>query len=99
MLYYVTFIDSLVVFRTKAMSFESKQFTNNSINKMIGVKINEHFVYYSKKISLPQFCCTKKYEVLFEDPSHEVLEFFSQNRKVSDNRLFMHNKFCHMKFI
>jgi hypothetical protein len=32
-LHYVTFIEPFGVFPTEALSFDSKQFTNNSINK------------------------------------------------------------------
>jgi hypothetical protein len=46
-LYYVTFIEPLTVFPMEALSLDSEQFMNNSINKVIEAKINDHF-YYSE---------------------------------------------------
>jgi hypothetical protein len=43
-LQYVIFIKPLVICSTETLSFNSDQFTNNSINMVIEDKINEHFV-------------------------------------------------------
>jgi hypothetical protein len=43
-LHYVTFIELLAICPTNALSFESDQFTNNNINKVIEDKINEPFI-------------------------------------------------------
>jgi hypothetical protein len=43
-LHYVTFIEPLVVYPTEALSFDSDEFMNNSINKVIEEKTNESFV-------------------------------------------------------
>jgi hypothetical protein len=64
-LHYVTFIEPLAIFPTKALSFDSKQFTNNSINKVI----EEHFFTAG-------LLYKRNYEVQFQDLSPEVLEFF-----------------------
>jgi hypothetical protein len=43
-LHYVTFIKPLVVLPTEALSFDSKQFMNNSMKKVIEGKRNAPFV-------------------------------------------------------
>jgi hypothetical protein len=43
-LHYVTFIEPLTVFSMEALSFDSGQFMNNSINKVIEAKTNDHFL-------------------------------------------------------
>jgi hypothetical protein len=43
-LHYVTFIEPLVVYPTEALSFDSDEFMNNNINKVIEEKTNESFV-------------------------------------------------------
>jgi hypothetical protein len=37
-LHYITFIEPLIVLSTKTLSFDSEQFTNNPINKVIEAK-------------------------------------------------------------
>jgi hypothetical protein len=49
-LHYVTFIESLVVSPMEDLSFESEWFTNNSINKVIEAKTNEHFVLLEENL-------------------------------------------------
>jgi hypothetical protein len=43
-LHYVTFIESLVVFPTDALSFDSEQFMTNSMKKVIEGKTNDSFI-------------------------------------------------------
>jgi hypothetical protein len=43
-LHYVTFIESLAIFSTKTLSFDSEQFKNVSINKEIDSKIEDPFL-------------------------------------------------------
>jgi hypothetical protein len=43
-LHYVTFIEPLAICLTEALSFDSDQFTKNSINKVIEEKTNDPFV-------------------------------------------------------
>jgi hypothetical protein len=50
LLHYVTFIKPLVVFPMKALSFDSEQFTNNSINKVIEEKTNNPFLLLEEHI-------------------------------------------------
>jgi hypothetical protein len=47
-LHYVTFIKPLVVFPIETLSFDSEQFTNNSINKVIESKNNDHFLLFEE---------------------------------------------------
>jgi hypothetical protein len=57
LLHYITFIESLAVFPMEVLSFDSDDFTNNSMKKVIEGKRNDSFI---KNISLPPFYCTKK---------------------------------------
>jgi hypothetical protein len=57
-LHYVTFIEPLVVLQTKALSFDSEEFLNNSINKVIESKSNDFFCSL-KNISSTLFWCKK----------------------------------------
>jgi hypothetical protein len=90
-LHYMTIIEPLTVSSKEALSLDSKQFTNNSNNKVIEEKQPTIF-YYSENISLPQFYYTKKYKVQFESLSNEVLEFFSEPKSVT-------KELCIIKFI
>jgi hypothetical protein len=71
-LYYVTFIEPLTVFPMEALSLDSEQFMNNSINKVIEAKINDHFL-------LLRTFLHRSFVVQFKNLSHEVLEFFSES--------------------
>jgi hypothetical protein len=75
-LHYVTFIEPLAIFPTEVMSFDFEKFMNNSINEVIEAKTNDSFLLLD---SSAQFGCTKKFEVQFENISHEVLEFFLES--------------------
>jgi hypothetical protein len=77
-LHYVTFIEPLVVFPMEAMSFDSRQFTNNSINKVIEAKTKDHFLLFEEHFLPIVLVLKNPYEVQFEDLSHEDLEFFSE---------------------
>jgi hypothetical protein len=43
-LYYVAFIEPMTIFPTETLSFDSKQFTNNSMNKVIEAETTDHFL-------------------------------------------------------
>jgi hypothetical protein len=47
-LHYVTFIEPLAVLQTKALSFDSEEFLNNSINKVIESKSNDFFLLFEE---------------------------------------------------
>jgi hypothetical protein len=49
-LYYVIFIEPLAVFPMETQSFDYKQFTNNSINKVIEAKTNDPFVLLEEHV-------------------------------------------------
>jgi hypothetical protein len=76
-LHYVTFIEPFVVMPTESLSFSSEQFMNNSITKLIEEKTNDPFILLEEHFFIA-FLLQKKYEVQFEDLTHEVLEFFSE---------------------
>jgi hypothetical protein len=58
-LHYVTFIEPFAVLPMDALSFDSEQFTNNSINKPIEEKTMA-LSCSSKNIFSPPFYCIKK---------------------------------------
>jgi hypothetical protein len=47
-LHYITFIDPLMVPPMDVLSFESEQFTNNFINKVIEAKTNKPFILHKE---------------------------------------------------
>jgi hypothetical protein len=96
-LHYVTFIEPLAIFPTEALSFDYKQFTNNSINKVIEAKRNDSS-YYSKNIFSLSFCCTKNLMKFNSKTCHMKFSSSSYNYKVSAKR-FVHNKVYHNKCI
>jgi hypothetical protein len=77
-LHYVTFIEPLAICLTEALSFDSDQFTKNSINKVIEEKTNDPFLLLQEHLSTAFFVYKKTYELQFDDLSYEVLEFFSE---------------------
>jgi hypothetical protein len=77
-LHYITFIDPLIVPPIDVLSFESEQFINNFINKVIETKTNEPFILLKENFLGAVLLYKKNYEVLSEHLSHEVLEFFSE---------------------
>jgi hypothetical protein len=72
-LHYVTFI-----FPMEALSFNSKQFTNNSMKKVIGGERNNPFLLLEEHLFAVILLYNKNYEVQFEELSQEVLKFFSE---------------------
>jgi hypothetical protein len=77
-LHYVTFIEPLAICLTEALSFDSDQFTKNSINKVIEEKTNDPFLLLQEHLFTAFFVYKKTYELQFDDLSYEVLEFFSE---------------------
>jgi hypothetical protein len=77
-LHYMTFIEPLTIFSTEALSFDSEQFTNNSINKVIEAKTTDPFLQLEEHFIAVVLLYQKIYEIQFESLSHEVLEFFSE---------------------
>jgi hypothetical protein len=77
-LHYVTFIEPLAVFLTEALSFDSDDFTINSMKKVIEGNINDPFVLHEEHFFDAVLLYKKNYEVELEDLSHEVVEFFSE---------------------
>jgi hypothetical protein len=77
-LHYVTFIEPLAICLTEALSFDSDQFTKNSIKKVIEEKTNDPFLLLQEHLSTAFFVYKKTYELQFDDLSYEVLEFFSE---------------------
>jgi hypothetical protein len=47
-LHYVTFIEPLVVIPTQALSFDSEQITNTSIDKVIESKTNDPYMIFEE---------------------------------------------------
>jgi hypothetical protein len=77
-LHYVTFIGPHVICPTDALSFDSDQFANNTINKVIEEKMNDSFMLLEEHYFTDFWVYKKTYEFEFEDLSHEVLRFFSE---------------------
>jgi hypothetical protein len=72
----VTFIEPLAVCSTEALSFDSNEFTNNAINKVIEENTNESIVLLEEHFFATFLVYKKPYEFEFDDLSHEVLQFF-----------------------
>jgi hypothetical protein len=77
-LHYVSFIEPLAIFPTKALSFDSEQFMNNSINKVIEEKTNDPFLLLEEHFFATVLLYKTNYEIQFKHLSPEVLEFFSE---------------------
>jgi hypothetical protein len=77
-LYYVNFIEALVVSQSEARSFDSKQFTNTSINKLIQRKTKDFFLLFKEHFFMSTLVYRKSYDVQFEHQSNEDLEFFEE---------------------
>jgi hypothetical protein len=87
-LHYVTFVEPLTVLPTEALSFDSNEFMNNSINKLIQEEKKNPFLLPMNILS-PRFWCTKKYEVQFEELSYKVLRVLLINLKLLLKYLFV----------
>jgi hypothetical protein len=72
-LHYTTFIEPFAICPMEALSFDSDQFMNNSINKVIKEKINDHFLLLKEYFFTTFLVYNKAYEFQFEDMFHEVL--------------------------
>jgi hypothetical protein len=59
------------------MSFDSEQFTNNSINKVVKSKPEDLFLLLEEHFTATVLIYRKPYEVQFEDLTYENFEFFS----------------------
>jgi hypothetical protein len=69
-LYYITFIEPLVVSPMKTLF---------SINKVIEEKIKDHFLLFEEYFFATVLLRKTNYEIQFEDLSPEVLEFFPES--------------------
>jgi hypothetical protein len=78
MLHYVIFIEPPAVSRTEALSFDSDDFTSNSMKKVIQGNINDPFILLEEHFFDAVLLYKKNYEVELEDLSHEDLAFFSK---------------------
>jgi hypothetical protein len=58
-LHYVAFMEPLTLFSMEALSFDSKQFMNNSINKVIEVERTDHFLLIEEHFIITVFCIEK----------------------------------------
>jgi hypothetical protein len=76
-LHYVTFLEPLAIFPIEALPFDSKQFMNNSINKIVESKTKESFLLLEEHFFAAISLYKKPYEVQFGDLPHEIFEFFS----------------------
>jgi hypothetical protein len=93
-LHYMTIIEPLTVSSKEALSLDSKQFTNNSNNKVIEEKQPTIF-YYSENISLPQFYCTKKIQssirISVERISRVLLRTEVNDKRIMYNKVYFSN--------
>jgi hypothetical protein len=96
-LHHVTFIELLGICPTEALSFDSDQFTNNSINMVIEEKTSDPFVLLEEYF-FATFLVYKKLMNYNSKIYHMKFSSSSQNHKVSA-KIFMNNKFYHDKFI
>jgi hypothetical protein len=77
-LHYVTFIEPHAISPSEALCFNSKQFTNTTINKLIEAKPKDHFLIFEEYFVANVFVYRKSYGVQFKDLSNEDLEFFTE---------------------
>jgi hypothetical protein len=75
---YVTFIEPIAIFPTEAQFFDSGDFMNNSMKKVIEGKRNDPFILLEKHFFAAGLLYKKNYKVEFKDRTYEVLEFFSK---------------------
>jgi hypothetical protein len=96
-LHYMAFIEPLTIFPMEAMSFDSKQFMNNSINKVIEVERTDHFLLIEEHFITAVFCIEKSMKLNL-NPCRTEFKSSSQNHEISEKRI-MQNKVYHIKFI
>jgi fucose permease len=77
-LHYVIFIEPLAISSSEASCFDSEQFTNTSINKLIEVKPKDTFLIFEEYFFTNIFVYRKTYDVQFKELSNENLEFFTE---------------------
>jgi hypothetical protein len=77
-LHYVAFIEPLASFAIEVVSLDSQQFTKTSINKVIEAQTKDPFLLFEEHFFVTVLVYKKPYEIQFEDPLHEDLEFFSE---------------------
>jgi hypothetical protein len=82
-LHYVTIIESFAVSPSEALCFDSEQFMNTSINKLIEAKLKDPFLIFEEYFFANIFVYRKSYSIQFKDPSNEDLEFFTDHRVIS----------------
>jgi hypothetical protein len=98
LLHYITFIKPLAICPTEALSFDSDQFMNNSINKVIEEKKSITLLCSLKNISSLLFWCIKNLMNYNSKICRTKFSNSSQNHKVRA-KIFVNNKFYHVKFI
>jgi hypothetical protein len=96
-LHYTTFIEPFAICPMEALSFDSDQFMNNSINKVIKEK-SMIISCSSKNIFSQPFWCTTKLMNFNSKICSMKFSSSSQNHEVSA-KIFVNNKFYHGKFI
>jgi hypothetical protein len=67
LLHYVNFIESLAVFPTEALSFNSKQFKNNFVKEVIEGELNDPFILLEEHFFTVVLLYNKNYGVQFKD--------------------------------
>jgi hypothetical protein len=72
-LHYITFIEPFTVSPKEVLSFDSKQFMNTSINKLIETKDKDTFLLFEEHLFESVLVYRKSYDVHFEDLSNEYL--------------------------
>jgi hypothetical protein len=96
-LHYVTFMEPLAIFPIEALPFDSKQFTNNSINKVVESKTEESFLLLEEHI----FAAISLYKNLMKFNSETYhMKFLSYSHKCKySSKIFVHNKVYYNKLI
>jgi hypothetical protein len=89
-LHYVIFIESFAVSPKEALSLNSEQFVNTSINKLIEAQDQDSYLLFEEDFFGGILVYRKSYNVHFEDYRMKILNT-SQNHRVSTKRL-EHNK-------
>jgi hypothetical protein len=81
-LHYVIFIEPLTFPPSEALCFDSEQFTNTSINKLIEAKPKGPFMIFEEYFFTNVFVYRKSYVVQFKDLSNEDS---SQDHRIISN--------------
>jgi hypothetical protein len=76
-LYYITFIESLAISSSEALCFDSEEFKNTSINKLIETKPVDPFLLFEEHFFASVLIYRKSNGVQFEDLTNEDLSFFT----------------------